>query len=415
MPRLPLSRNDQGGDALDRAPLLAQLEPELRKQVRKRLSRRRISAGKTLFRQGDPADALYLIESGRLRTFVSERPGRERVLQFLGPGEIIGEAAFIAETPHVTTAAALEEASVWRLARQDFDALLGKHDALLRYLVGVIAERQTRANARLAVESAPEEARGLRGFVTAVFSPRGGAGVTTIALNLGITLAQRMPDDVVLLDLDVAFGHALANLWLEPRGVLAQASPVTLRGLDRGGLEHYLLAHSSSLRVFPSATKPEEGQTLTGEHVRSAVETLRRHFGQVVLDMQHSFADVPLTALELADRVIVVATPEKTTLRDLRETQRIFTEVLMFPEDKLYYVLNHPQPYASLKLNDFAATTTRPWLEIGHGGDAPTAAALRGESLMDTRRNSPMTRGVTALADHITRDAREAATLAGRA
>lgn len=414
MPRLPFSRDDQGG-ALDRAPLLAVLEPDLRKQVRKRMSRRRVASGKALFRQGEPADALYLIESGRFRTFVSERPGRERVLQFLGPGDIIGEAAFMAETPHVLTAVALEQASVWRLARPDFDALLGKHDALLRHLVGVIAERQARANARLAVESAPEEARGLRGFVSAVFSPRGGAGVTTIAVNLGIALAERVPDDVVLLDLDVAFGHALANLWLEPRGVLAQASPVTLRGLERGGLERYLLTHSSSLRVFPSATKPEEGQTLTGEHVRAAVETLRRHFGHVVLDLQHSFGEVPLTGLEVADRVIVVATPEKSTYKDLQETQRIFNEVLMFSADKLYYVLNHPQPYASLNLNDFAATTSRPWLEIGHGGEAPTAAALRGESLMDARRNNPLTRGVTTLADYIARDAREAATLAGRA
>ena len=399
---------------LDRAPLLALLEPEVRKQVRKRLSRRRVAIGKTLFRQGDPADALYVIEAGRFRTFVSERPGRERVLQFLGPGEIIGEAAFIAETPHVTTAVALEDATVWRLARPDFDALLGKHDALLRYLVGVVAERQARANARLAVESAPEEARGLRGFVTAVFSPRGGAGVTTIALNLAITLAERMPDDVVLLDLDVAFGHALGNLWLEPRGVLAQASPVTLRGLERGGLERYLVTHSSSLRVFPSATKPEEGQTLTGEHVRGALQVLRRHFGHVVLDLQHTFSEVPLTGLELADRVVVLATPEKTTYKDLQETQRIFNDVLMFPADKVYYVLNHPQPYASLNLNDFAATSARPWLEIGHGGDAPASAALRGVSLMDTRRNNPVARGVTTLADYIDRDAREAAALAGR-
>src|SRR5262249_54858383 len=91
MPRLPFVRNreDGQGNVLDRVPLLALLEPELRKRVRKRLSRRRVGVGKSLFRQGEPAEALYLIDSGRFRVFVSERVRHDRVLQFLGPGEIV--------------------------------------------------------------------------------------------------------------------------------------------------------------------------------------------------------------------------------------------------------------------------------------------------------------------------------------
>src|SRR5690242_6024522 len=99
MPRLPWlnRRRDGAGGILERAPFLSVLEPDLRQRVRKRLSRRRLDSGKFLFLQGEAAEALYLTESGRFRLFVSERPGHERVLQFLGAGEIIGEAAFIAE------------------------------------------------------------------------------------------------------------------------------------------------------------------------------------------------------------------------------------------------------------------------------------------------------------------------------
>ena len=153
-------RNDLGGraqgDALDRAPLLALLEPSLRQRVRKRLNRRRVGAGKPIYRVGDPSDELFLIESGRVRVFVGERVGQERVLHFVGQGEIIGESAFMAETPHVTTAVAVDNVSAWGLARSDFDALLGKHDGALRYLGSIAAERQAQANARLAAETAPE-------------------------------------------------------------------------------------------------------------------------------------------------------------------------------------------------------------------------------------------------------------------
>ena len=415
MPRLPFARKreDGQGSVLDRVPLLALLEPDLRQRVRKRLSRRHVAVGKPLYRQGEPADALFLIESGRFRVFVSERVGQDRVLQFLGPGEIVGEAAFIAETPYVTSAEAIEDASVWSLARADFDSLLGKHDAALRYLAGVISQRQAQANARLAAEFAPEETRALHGYVTAVYSPRGGAGVTTIALNLAISLAEQHPDDTVLLDLDVLFGHAVANLWLEPRGVLAQASPVTLRGLDRQGLDRYLVTHASSLRIFPAATRPEEGQAITGEHVRATVTALRRHFGHIVLDLPHSFNEVALTGLEMADRVLVVATPESTILRDVLETRRIFTEVLMLPAERLSYVLNHPQPYTGLPISEFAAATRSAWEEIGHGGDAPATAALRGESLVSTRRTNVVTRAVGSLADQISKEAHEFSALSG--
>jgi CRP-like cAMP-binding protein len=415
MPPLPFSRRRDEGDPLDRIPLLALLEPQLRSQVRKRLSRRRIGAGKALYRQGEPADALFLVTSGRFRVFVGgERPNTERVLRFLGPGELVGEAAFMAETPHVTNAVAIEDATVWRLARADFDALLSPHEGALRYLAGVIAERQAQANARLAVESAPEEHRGQRGYVTAVYSPRGGAGVTTLAVNLAIALAERYPDDTVLLDLDVLFGHALANLWLEPRGVLAQVSPTTMRGLERAGLDYYLLPHSSSLRVFPAATRPDEGQTITGDHVRAAIGTLRRYFGHIVLDLPHGFNEVTLGGLELADRVLLVSTPERVTLQDVMECRRIFSDVLHLPSGLVTYVLNHPQAYAGLPASAFSAATGTPWEEIAHGGEAPSAAALRGESLLGTKPNNVVARAAAALARRLAAEAHEAAALTGR-
>ena len=376
MPLSPFARGrrDQGNDPLDRAPFLALLEPELRQRVRKHLNRRRVSAGEALFRQGDVADSVYLIEHGRMsRVFIGAPPSpaarssQLHVLGFFGPGEIVGEAAFMAEIPQATTAEAVEDASVLALSRADFDALLGTHDGLLRYLVSLVAEHQAQANARLAAETAPDDARALRGFVTAVYSPRGGAGVTTLALNLAIALAERHPDDTVLLDLDVLFGHALANLWLEPRGVLAQVSPVTIRALDRAGLNYYLLPHSSSLRIFPAATRPEEGQTITGEHVRAAVLALRRHFAHIVLDLPHGFGEVTLAGLELANRVLLVATPEQIMLKDLAECQRIFADVLRLPMDHVSYVLNHPQPYTALPLSVFQATTSPP---PGQGGGA---------------------------------------------
>jgi Flp pilus assembly CpaE family ATPase len=403
------------GDALDGVPLLALLDADLRKRVRRKLTRRSIRPGKPLFRQGEPATVLYMVVSGRMRVFLGgERAGTERVLRFVGPGELVGEAAFMADTLHVSSTVAVDDATVVGLARVDFDMLLSDNEGVLRYIAGVVAERQEKANARLAAESAPEDHRAMRGYVSAVYSPRGGSGVTTLAVNIAIALAERHPDDTVLLDLDVLFGHALANLCLEPRGVLAQITPGAMKNLDRAGLEYYLVGHSSSLRVFPGAAHPEQGQTLTGDQVRAAVATLRRNFGHIVLDLPHGFGDVTLAGLESADRVLVLATPEPHALVDIRECQRILHDVLRLPGERITYVLNRPQPYAGLAVAEFAAATASPWEEIAHGGEGPSAAALRGESLMSTRPNNAVVRAASGLADRITSEGREAAALMAR-
>lgn len=401
-------------DPLAGIPLFAIVSPEARQKARKKLQQRTIQEGKPLFRAGEMADALYVVQSGRFRMFVRDRLNQERVLQFVGPGEVLGEASFMADTPHVTHAEAVEASRVWRIARADFDETLGAQQQVLRYLAGVIAQRQAQMNSRLATESAPEEARPERGYVTAVYSPRGGAGVTTLATTLGISLAERIPDDVVLLDLDVLFGHATTNLLLQIRGVLANVTPITLNQLDRRGLDYYLVTHASSLRVFPASQRAEEGELVSSEHVRAAVRALRRHFSHVVLDLPHGFGDIALTGLEVADRVYVLATPELTTLRDVVECRRIFSELLALPEDKMRYLLNHPHPYTGVPVADFAAATGLPWEEVPFGGDGPSQAALRGESLPRSRASNPVARSAAKVAESVQKAAREMQALTGR-
>jgi Flp pilus assembly CpaE family ATPase len=153
---------------------------------------------------------------------------------------------------------------------------------------------------------------------------------------------------------------------------------------------------------------------VTAEHVRAALDNLRRHFGYVVIDLPHGFSEVTLAALELADRILLVATPEPAVLRDVRECRRIFHDALHLPGDRIAYILNHPLPYASLGDSDFVAATAAAWTEVAFGGEAPTAAALRGESLLSSRPNNPVARTAAALADEITSRARDAALLAGR-
>ena len=261
------------------------------------------------------------------------RAGQERVLRFNGPGDVLGEAAFMAETAHATTAVAVDDAAVWRLARADFDTLLGSNDKVLRYLATIIADRQAQANARLAAESAPEDPRAQRGYFTAVYSPRGGAGVTTLAVNLAIALAEQHPDDTVLFDLDVLFGHALSNLWLEPRGVLAQAAPAAMG--PRSCRPELLPDRPRQLAAHLAAAKAEDGQAITGDHVRAHAGTLRRQLRACRARACRIGFSRGCAGRPRAGRSRAVWSPRPIEyVRRLSSVRRIFVEVLGLPRER---------------------------------------------------------------------------------
>ena len=73
-----------------------------------------IAAGDAVFKEGDPADALYVVEQGRLGVFKATADGGEKELALLGTDDFFGEMGIIDMQPRAATVRALEPAAVWR-------------------------------------------------------------------------------------------------------------------------------------------------------------------------------------------------------------------------------------------------------------------------------------------------------------
>jgi hypothetical protein len=96
------------------------------------------------------------------------------------------------------------------------------------------------------------------------------------------------------------------------------------------------------------------------------------------------------------------------------ECERIFGEVLKLGNIRVSYVLNNPLPYATVSTSELAAATGTPWTEISHGGEEPSTAAVRGESLFGTHPKYAVTRAAIQLAELVSNEARELAAMSGR-
>ncbi len=96
-------------------------------------------AGQTLFYEGAPAHALFVLRSGRVKVFRTARGGEVQVLRLLGPGEVLGYRPLFAQEPYGATAEALVDTDACILPAADVLALLRRTPALALEMLAKLA------------------------------------------------------------------------------------------------------------------------------------------------------------------------------------------------------------------------------------------------------------------------------------
>jgi CRP-like cAMP-binding protein len=388
--------------------LFAELADEELSKIARLLKEHKVSENEVIFSQGDAGDGLYVILQGRVRIATRDNFGRERVLAFYGPGEFFGDMAVLTGDPRSASATASTEVRLLQLRKDDFDMLVATSVGIMRGMLRIMVERQAAMNTRLTQEVGASQGD-VRGQVTVVFSPRGGAGQTVLSTNLAVALAELSPDRVAIVDLDLLFGHVAMLLDIVPRTALAAITPAAIRALDRDSLGFYLSKHAeSSLRVLSGSLRPEESELVTGEHVRAIIELLRRQFVHVVVDAGSRFSEPCLAALELADQIIVVTTPDPTSAHTTQESHRVLRELLGVPNERIRFVQNQPTPYGKLSRGDLSELLgTQQVIEVPFGGEEVSKAALDGFPLVMSRAANPMSRAIVGLARQLDQTGKE--------
>lgn len=130
-------------------PLFSELDDAALARLAERCVPRTLGAGELLFRAGEPSRGLYVVRSGRVRVFRTNREGKEQVIVVEGPGRPIAELPLLDGGPYPASAVTLEESRLVFLSRADFqylyrsspdvaDAVLQGLGKRLRHLVQLV-------------------------------------------------------------------------------------------------------------------------------------------------------------------------------------------------------------------------------------------------------------------------------------
>ena len=149
-----------------------------------------------------------------------------------------------------------------------------------------------------------------------VYSPKGGVGTTTVAVNLALAIGARMPDASAVVDLTPMGGHVATHLDIRPKLTIADLirdsqgliSPEILRTT-------YLTRHERGVQVLAGSPTPSTSTLMSGEEASRTLEGLLAAVPNVVADLGSQLDERVVASMEAADDVVIVVSPDFPTLK----------------------------------------------------------------------------------------------------
>ena len=176
------------------------------------------------------------------------------------------------------------------------------------------------------------------GHIIVVYSPQGGSGVTTVAVNIaGCLLSQQ--DRTVLVDGNLQFGDAAVHLDVRTERNIITLVQATGE-IDPDLVENVLMTHGSGLRILAAPRGPEDASEVTAERFLQIVQILANQFRYVVVDTSTHLDGVTIGLLELADVAVIVGVPTLPSVKNIKLIMELFDQSPDFDKEKLVFVMN---------------------------------------------------------------------------
>jgi pilus assembly protein CpaE len=247
------------------------------------------------------------------------------------------------------------------------------------------------------------------GLVVAVFSPKGGVGRTTVAVNLAVAAATELDKKVVIMDASFQFGDVGVLLNLNPKSKSIADLVPELESGELDSIDTFVINHTAGVRVLLAPPTPETAELITAAGVKKILDTLRRTHDLVVVDCTSFFNDTTLAILDAADIILTMLSLEITSIKNMR----LFLEVaeqLGYEAGKVRLVLNRADSALGIRVADVEHSIGRKVDEtIVSDGRSVVYALNRGVPFFLSNRESQVSQDILRLARSVVGDRSTAA------
>ena len=242
------------------------------------------------------------------------------------------------------------------------------------------------------IDSGPQN-----GKIITVFSPKGGTGVTTIAVNLAIAL-QGNDKTVAIVDSSMQFGDVAILLNEMGKFSVLDLMP-RIYELDTKVIEDVMILHKSSgLRVLKAPVRPELAEQVTGSNLTKVLEMMREMFSYIIINTSNFISDPVLAALDAGDVVVLVCNQEVVGIKSARAFLDLW-EGFGLNKDRILVTINRYTKQNVISKEKLSESLKHPVaITIPFDEETLLPAANLGIPFMMSKRGIPVTDSMNKLA-----------------
>ena len=201
----------------------------------------------------------------------------------------------------------------------------------------VQAVAQWSAGVRRHLGAGTDVVTGAGGTVVTVSGAKGGTGTTLTAIQLALA-AQTSGRATALVDMDLQAGDIAAYLDVQFRRSVADLAAVN--DISSRVLADAVFRHDSGLALLLAPAEGERGEDVTDHATRQVVGTLRRRYEVVVIDCGAQISGAGAVAVEMADRALLVTTPDVIAVRGAKRAVRMWDRLQIRKAEETTVVIN---------------------------------------------------------------------------
>jgi pilus assembly protein CpaE len=187
------------------------------------------------------------------------------------------------------------------------------------------------------------------GRIFTVFSPKGGVGVTTVAVNLATNIYESTKKPTIIVDLDLNAGDVTTFLNMKPTYTMTDVK-ANISRLDKSFLQGVIAKHDSGIFVLAGPQRVEEGVSISGAEINKVLSILKTMFSFIIIDAETIF-ESSMTALKMSDKVFLVFTMDLPQIRNIKKYLDFFQE-MGFGNDNMKLIANRYIKKGEIKIED---------------------------------------------------------------
>ena len=240
---------------------------------------------------------------------------------------------------------------------------------------------------------------GPRGKIVTVYSPKGGTGCTTLAVNLALTL-HNGDTRVVLVDGNLQFGDVAVFVNEQGKNTIIDLAP-RADELDPEIVEEVMVKHAASgIHILAAPSRPEYAEKVSSGQFSKVLEYLQQLYAYVVVDTASLLTDVTLAAVDVSDLIILVTTQDIPAIKNCR----LFLDLLQtlgVERERILFVMNRFDKRINITPERVAENLKQEVALVIPYDEYAIKAGNRGVPFVLDGKNQPVARGIFSLAESI--------------